>query len=75
MFLVSDFPPFVLRFVCRIGVHELVIFLKYVYMDAYMYFLLSRYDSEAVYFDEGVRTAKRRHLEERLLQVYIFTLT
>lgn len=30
---------------------------------------LSGYDSEAVYFDEGVRTAKRRHLEERLLQL------
>uniref|UniRef100_A0A7C8YEU2 Protein ROOT HAIR DEFECTIVE 3 homolog n=1 Tax=Opuntia streptacantha TaxID=393608 RepID=A0A7C8YEU2_OPUST len=30
---------------------------------------LSDYDSEAVYFDEGVRTAKRKHLEERLLQL------
>lgn len=30
---------------------------------------LSEYDNEAVYFDEGVRTAKRKHLEDRLLQL------
>ncbi|KAL9235461.1 hypothetical protein vseg_010219 [Gypsophila vaccaria] len=29
----------------------------------------SEYDAEAVYFDEGVRTAKRKHLEDRLLQL------
>ncbi|KAG1347727.1 putative protein ROOT HAIR DEFECTIVE 3 [Cocos nucifera] len=33
-------------------------------LDAYM----SEYDGEAVYFDEGVRTAKRQQLESRLLQ-------
>ncbi|KAK3220482.1 hypothetical protein Dsin_014452 [Dipteronia sinensis] len=30
---------------------------------------LSGYDEEAVYFDEGVRTAKRKQLEEKLLQL------
>ncbi|XP_020575256.1 protein ROOT HAIR DEFECTIVE 3-like [Phalaenopsis equestris] len=30
---------------------------------------LSEYDMEAVYFDEGVRTAKRQQLESRLLQL------
>lgn len=30
---------------------------------------LSEYDSEAVYFDEGVRTSKRKLLEEKLLQL------
>jgi len=29
----------------------------------------SRYDAEAIYFDEGVRSAKRKQLEEKLLQV------
>lgn len=28
-----------------------------------------RYDAEATYFDEGVRSAKRKQLEEKLLQV------
>ncbi|CAA7402921.1 unnamed protein product [Spirodela intermedia] len=30
---------------------------------------LSRYDMEAVYFDDGVRTAKRHQLESKLLQI------
>ncbi|CAN4086940.1 unnamed protein product [Withania somnifera] len=30
---------------------------------------LSEYDSEATYFDEGVRSSKRKHLEEKLLQL------
>ncbi|CAL5327878.1 unnamed protein product [Camellia sinensis] len=30
---------------------------------------LSEYDMEATYFDEGVRSAKRKHLEEKLLQL------
>ncbi|XP_065639222.1 protein ROOT HAIR DEFECTIVE 3-like [Quercus suber] len=30
---------------------------------------LSEYDAEATYFDEGVRSAKRRQFEEKLLQV------
>ncbi|KAI3989302.1 hypothetical protein MKX01_004851 [Papaver californicum] len=30
---------------------------------------LSEYDMEAIYFDEGVRTAKRQNLETRLLQL------
>ncbi|GAB2269229.1 Cell wall protein rhd3 [Dionaea muscipula] len=29
---------------------------------------LSEYDAEAMYFDEGVRSAKRKHLKEKLLQ-------
>ncbi|KAK9734516.1 hypothetical protein RND81_04G144800 [Saponaria officinalis] len=29
----------------------------------------SEFDAEAVYFDEGVRNAKRKHLEDRLLQL------
>lgn len=29
----------------------------------------SRYDAEAIYFDEGVRSAKQKQLEEKLLQV------
>lgn len=33
----------------------------------------SRYDEEAIYFDDGVRSAKRKQLEEKLLQViYLF---
>lgn len=28
-----------------------------------------RYDNEAIYFDEGVRTTKRKQLEDKLLQV------
>lgn len=30
---------------------------------------LFEYDSEAVYFDEGVRNSKRKHLEDKLLQL------
>lgn len=30
---------------------------------------LSQYDAEATYFDEGVRSAKRKQLEEKLLQL------
>ncbi|XP_041000228.1 protein ROOT HAIR DEFECTIVE 3-like [Juglans microcarpa x Juglans regia] len=30
---------------------------------------LSKYDAEAAYFDEGVRSAKRKQLEEKLLQL------
>ncbi|XAR67631.1 hypothetical protein NMG60_11002472 [Bertholletia excelsa] len=30
---------------------------------------LSEYDAEAIYFDDGVRSMKRKHLEEKLLQV------
>ncbi|CAN0878019.1 Protein ROOT HAIR DEFECTIVE 3 homolog 1 [Linum grandiflorum] len=30
---------------------------------------LTEYDNEATYFDEGVRTAKRKQLEEKLLQL------
>ncbi|CAN4089088.1 unnamed protein product [Withania somnifera] len=30
---------------------------------------LSEYDTEATFFDEGVRSAKRKHLEEKLLQL------
>ncbi|XP_047332088.1 protein ROOT HAIR DEFECTIVE 3 homolog 1-like [Impatiens glandulifera] len=30
---------------------------------------LSQYDAEATFFDEGVRTLKRKHLEEKLLQL------
>lgn len=29
----------------------------------------NRYDTEATYFDEGVRTSKRKQLEDKLLQV------
>ncbi|KAF5466453.1 hypothetical protein F2P56_016376 [Juglans regia] len=32
-------------------------------------FFSSRYDAEATYFDEGVRSAKRKQLEEKLLQL------
>ncbi|KAL6539227.1 Cell wall protein rhd3 [Orobanche gracilis] len=30
---------------------------------------LSEYEAEAAYFDEGVRSSKRKHLEEKLLQL------
>lgn len=30
---------------------------------------LSEYDTEATFFDEGVRSSKRKHLEEKLLQL------
>lgn len=32
-----------------------------------LYFI--RYDGEATFFDEGVRSSKRQQLEEKLLQV------
>lgn len=32
---------------------------------------LFRYDAEATYFEEGVRTAKQKQLEEKLLQVML----
>ncbi|KAG5537879.1 hypothetical protein RHGRI_025094 [Rhododendron griersonianum] len=32
-------------------------------------FILFRYDTEATYFDDGVRTTKRKQLEEKLLQL------
>ncbi|XWS16213.1 hypothetical protein CRYUN_Cryun34aG0065900 [Craigia yunnanensis] len=37
-------------------------------LNAILYTFLSEYDAEATYFDEGVRSAKRKHLEEKLLQ-------
>lgn len=37
----------------------------------FLTFFASRYDAEATYFDEGVRTAKRKQLEEKLLQVIL----
>ena len=33
------------------------------------FFCTFRYDAEAIYFDEGVRSAKREQLEAKLLQV------
>lgn len=35
----------------------------------YKIFFLLRYDAEATFFDEGVRSSKRKQLEEKLLQV------
>jgi hypothetical protein len=35
-------------------------------------FLHRRYDMEAIYFDEGVRSSKRQQLESKLLQVSSF---
>ncbi|KAH0688425.1 hypothetical protein KY290_020065 [Solanum tuberosum] len=32
---------------------------------------LSEYDTEATFFDEGVRSSKRKHLEEKLLQLVL----
>lgn len=37
-------------------------------MFSFFYFS-PRYDMEAVYFDDGVKTAKRHQLESKLLQV------
>ncbi|KAG4182973.1 hypothetical protein ERO13_A09G080300v2 [Gossypium hirsutum] len=38
-------------------------------LNSILYTSLSEYDAEATYFDEGVRSAKRKHLEEKLLQI------
>ncbi|PPR80755.1 hypothetical protein GOBAR_AA39958 [Gossypium barbadense] len=38
-------------------------------LNSILYTSLSEYDAEATYFDEGVRSAKRKHLEEKLLQL------
>jgi len=38
----------------------------------YSYSFLRRYDMEAIYFDEGVRSSKRQQLESKLLQVSSF---
>lgn len=53
----------------------LVLWLKYPFKN-FIYlvsinngFSNSRYDAEAIYFDGGVRSAKRKQLEEKLLQV------
>jgi len=37
----------------------------------FFFFFNSRYDAEANYFDEGVRTAKQKQLQEKLLQVIL----
>ncbi|KAG5248636.1 protein ROOT HAIR DEFECTIVE [Salix suchowensis] len=38
-------------------------------LSAILNISLSEYDAEAIYFDEGVRSAKRQQLEEKLLQL------
>ncbi|XP_061981237.1 protein ROOT HAIR DEFECTIVE 3-like [Populus nigra] len=38
-------------------------------LSAILNISLSEYDAEAIYFDEGVRSAKRKQLEEKLLQL------
>ncbi|XP_022715165.1 protein ROOT HAIR DEFECTIVE 3-like [Durio zibethinus] len=38
-------------------------------LNSILYTFLSEYDAEATYFDEGVRSAKRKLLEEKLLQL------
>ncbi|XP_048331744.2 protein ROOT HAIR DEFECTIVE 3 [Ziziphus jujuba] len=38
-------------------------------LSSILFTVLSEYDAEATYFDEGVRTAKRKQLEEKLLQL------
>ncbi|KAF9685133.1 hypothetical protein SADUNF_Sadunf03G0022700 [Salix dunnii] len=38
-------------------------------LSAILNISLSEYDAEAIYFDEGVRLAKRKQLEEKLLQL------
>lgn len=39
------------------------------FMICISFFSLNRYESEAIYFEERVRTSKRKKLEEKLLQV------
>ncbi|KAA3457294.1 protein ROOT HAIR DEFECTIVE 3-like isoform X1 [Gossypium australe] len=38
-------------------------------LNSILYTSLTEYDAEATYFDEGVRSAKRKQLEEKLLQL------
>ncbi|KAK8559886.1 hypothetical protein V6N13_016619 [Hibiscus sabdariffa] len=38
-------------------------------LNSLLYTSLSEYDSEATFFDEGVRSSKKRHLEEKLFQL------
>ncbi|EOY27138.1 Root hair defective 3 GTP-binding protein (RHD3) isoform 3 [Theobroma cacao] len=38
-------------------------------LNSILYTFLSEYEAEATYFDEGVRSAKRKQLEEKLLQL------
>ncbi|OMO49314.1 Root hair defective 3 GTP-binding protein [Corchorus olitorius] len=38
-------------------------------LNSVLYTFLSEYDAEATYFDEGVRSAKRKQLEDKLLQL------
>ncbi|XP_039049489.1 protein ROOT HAIR DEFECTIVE 3-like isoform X3 [Hibiscus syriacus] len=38
-------------------------------LNSILYESLSEYDAEATYFDEGVRSAKQKQLEEKLLQL------
>ncbi|KAK8584866.1 hypothetical protein V6N13_138811 [Hibiscus sabdariffa] len=38
-------------------------------LNSILYTSLSEYDAEATYFDDGVRSAKRKQLEEKLLQL------
>ncbi|XP_022724892.1 protein ROOT HAIR DEFECTIVE 3-like isoform X2 [Durio zibethinus] len=38
-------------------------------LNSILYTFLTEYDAEATYFEEGVRSAKRKQLEEKLLQL------
>ncbi|XP_039053860.1 protein ROOT HAIR DEFECTIVE 3-like [Hibiscus syriacus] len=38
-------------------------------LNSLLYTSLSEYDTEATFFDEGVRSSKRKHLEEKLFQL------
>ncbi|MBA0552018.1 hypothetical protein Golob_022861, partial [Gossypium lobatum] len=40
-------------------------------LNSILYTSLTEYDAEATYFDEGVRSAKRKQLEEKLLQLVL----
>lgn len=48
---------------------EILFMMNFLSPENFLFFCLSRYDAEATYFDEGVRSAKRRQFEEKLLQV------
>lgn len=37
----------------------------------FRYFFYCRYDAEAAYFDEGVRSAKQKQLQEKMFQVIL----
>lgn len=54
---------------------DLVLILQTDYSFSPLFLLLSppslRYDAEAIFFDEGVRTAKRQLLEAKVLQVIL----